>query len=376
MYKLLKSLPFIAALLFACPGQATILAQGSEDIEFTCFTVTGNCAASTDNRGFRSSFVREAYTVSGAGATNDPPTNRFATATFANTNNIWFHAQYCQQNGGPCNGNGATNATVSNSQMIRFMDNVGNPAIIIRGTGTAGQVKVSSRTAGGVFTDLVSTCSGVITSTVSAPAQVDVFVNLAVSGQVTVYASGVQVCNFTGDTTNGDGATGFTSVEMAVARNDSIQSAWSEVIVADVDTRSKAVLRLTPLANGNATQWTGTNICSTLWPVAGFNDSVYASSSTNNQLQQCTVFNTFPGGTWRVDAVVMSARALRGVTGPQHFQWLTRTGAADFTSSDVTLTAGFANYQNIQNLNPQTSAVWAVGDLTAAGFNLGLKSTP
>lgn len=370
MKKFLSAL--LGAALWLTPlltAQATILHAGTEDVEY--LSCTGSCTTETDNRTFRSSYSRVSYTV--AAAVADPPTNRFRTQVFAGQTSLWLHAQFCTGNGNDC---GTPQQSTADMQMLRFMDNLGNPTLIVRGTGVAGQLKVSSRTAAGVFTDLV-TCSGALSNTFNTPTQVDLFIDYGSAGTITLYSNTVQVCTFAGNNLNGDGATTLTQVEFSSSASGAgAVGHWTETIVSTTDTRSMAYLRATPINNGNAVQWTGTNICSSIWPTVTINDASFAQSATNNQLQQCTIFNTFPGGTWRVNAVVMSARAQRGVTGPQHVQWLTRTNSLDFTSSDETIGLAFLNYKNIQHTNPDTVLPWTVSDVTAVGFNLGLKSTP
>lgn len=366
-YTILATLLWLATTLL--PAQATILWAGSEDVEY--LGCVGVCTTETDTRTFRSTYSRTSLQVIGVVA--DPPTARIRTHEFTPTAAIWYHAQFCTGNGNDC---GSPQQSTSNMQMLRFINDAGNPTLIIRGTGVAGQVKVSSRTSGGAFTDLV-TCSGFIANTANVPTQLDVFIDYGVSGTITLYANAVQACTFSGNNTNGDGGTLLKQVEQASSASGAgAVGHWTEVIVSDTDTRSMAYLRATPNANGNAVQWSGTNICTAIWPAVAYNDANFAQSATNNQLQQCAIFNTFPGGTWRVNAVVMSARAQRGATGPQHIQWLTRTNSLDFTSSDETIDLAFANYKNIQHTNPDTTLSWTVSDVTDVGFNLGLKSTP
>ena len=357
-----------ALFLTVTPAPATILFAGGEDVDWTCVT---NCQASTNAGNYRSAYARLGYGV--AGNTADPIVGRLQSPTFTASSTIWFHAQFCHTGFGvTCN---ATNGTVSNSQMIRFMDTAGNPTLIIRGTGTARQVKVSSRTSAGVFTDLV-TCSNFFDNAVG---QIDVFINYGAAGTITLYSNSSQVCTFTGDNRNGDGATQINGVELGnpCGGCGNSVSMWSEVIVADSDTRAKALLRLTPNGAGNTVAWSGTNPCTAILNNASFNDASYAQSATNDQLLQCTVTNTFPAGTWRIDAVVMAARIMRGSTGPQNFAFSTRTGAADFASGDIAPTTSFSNIgNNIQATNPNTAAAWVQSDITAAGFNIGLKARP
>lgn len=359
-----------AMLALAVPASGTILFAGGEDIDFSC--VAGSCSVSTGGNPFRTAWARAAYAATGAAA--DPTTNRFSTSTWSGVASLWVHGQYCNNNGG-CGANGSTNATTSNSQMIRVFDDAGNPTLIVRGTGTAGQLKISSRTSGGVFTDLV-TCSSAFDNALS---QIDLFIDYGVAGTVTLYKNSSQTCTYTGDVTNGDGATTLTKVELSGTTTQS--GAWSEIIAATTSTTAKNLLTIKPNGNGNAVQWTGTNPCTAILNATTVNDASFVQSSTNDQLEQCTVnFGnnnaSLPAGTYRVDTFVMSARLLRGATGPQTFDFVTRTASTDYTSTDTALTTSFANYQYFQTTNPNTLAAWGPTDFSAAGFNIGLKSRP
>lgn len=349
------------ALLLAAPASATLLYAGTEDIDFSC---AGTCTVVTSGGGtnYRSDWVREALSLVGSAA--GPPTNAIGTPDFTASGTAWVHFQY--------NANGI--GTTSDGQLLRFIDSAGNAAIIIRGTGTDQQVKISSRTAGGAFTDLGTCTAGSLP--LGTLQQVDVKLTLAVAGEVTLYSGGTQFCTFSGDTTNGDGSTTIIRAEISHLANGAT-AYFSEVVVADADTRDKNYLAMYPTASGNQVQWTGANPCTTILNATAFADGTFVSSATNNQIEQCTVHNTIPTGAFNVDAVVMSARALRGTTGPQHFQFVTRTGGANYNSSDQAPTTSFGNFNNyLQATNPGTSNPWTISDITAAGFNIGLESTP
>ena len=307
------------------------------------------------------------------GSTADPATNRFATPTFLPSSTIWVHAQFCTtqtiSTGYGCGTLGTV--TANNGQMLRIMDSSGNPTLIVRGTGTSQQVKISSRTAAGVFTDLV-TCSLAFNLALT---QLDLFVNYGSSGEVTLYSNSVQVCDYTGNVTNGDGATTLNQVEFASPMG--AYGAWSEVIVAGSDTRAMARFTANTVANGNTTGFSGTNVCSAIWNPISFNDANYGFSGSTNVTHECTINTAFPPGNYNVLGLVMSARVLVGSSGPLHFDFVTRTGGTDYTSSDFAPTATFSNIGNyIQTTNPATSSAWGVSDFTAAGFNVGEKTKP
>src|SRR5579862_4869609 len=254
---------------------------------------------------------------------------------------------------------------------LQVVHNLGNPTLIVRGTGTAGTVKISSRTSAGVFTDLV-TCSATMPDTNLD--QLDLYVNYSTTGEVTLYKNSVSICDYTGNVTNGDGATTITRAQFGGATSN---GDWSEVIVATADTRAMARYTASTAGNGNTTGFSGTNICSAIWNVTSFNDSNFGYSGSNSVLQECTVNSSIPPGVYSVVGLVMSARVLVGSTGPQHFDFLTRTANTDYPSSDFAPTNSFSNFTNyIQNVNPATSNPWAVSDFQATGFNVGEETKP
>lgn len=355
----------ILTLAVGSKAQAQLLFAGGEDIDFLCNS-SSSCSVTTSGAPYyRTNWAREGYFVNGD--TNDPPTNRFATPTFTANSTVWVHAQYCTAYYGSC-----ITATSDNSQMLRVLDSSGNPTLVVRGTGTAQQLKISSRTSAGVLSDLV-TCSSALNASLT---QLDLYINYGTSGEVALYNNGVKVCDFTGNVTNGDGATTLNQAEFSSPSSGN-SSVWSEVIIATTDTRAMARFTANTVNNGNTTGFSETNICSTIWNAATFNDTNYGYSGTNNVLHECTINNAIPAGSYNVVGLVMSARALVGSSGPLHFDFLTRTNSADYASSDFAPMTSFSNITNyIQTVNPATSNPWAVSDFQAAGFNVGEETKP
>lgn len=229
-----------------------------------------------------------------------------------------------------------------------------------------------------VKTNAAGTTTVLVTSTFTVPAAVlarlDVYANYAVAGRVQLYVGGTLAIDYSGDVTTDSATTldgvGFGSMNTNTGVAGS--TSWSEIIVADSDTRGMALASLTPLATGNTALWTGavTDINeSTL------SDTTTASTATAGQLEEFTVTPASAiGTTTGVLAVVVSARAAKGSTGPQNLQAAVRTGATDYVSANLPVTTILGTVQNVWATNPNTSATWAGSDLTAAGFNIGLKS--
>ncbi|RWA64663.1 hypothetical protein [Mesorhizobium sp.] len=360
----------LATLVSATGASATLLYSGGEDVDFIC-NGGGSCTVSTTTYTFRPAWARSAYEV--YGSISDPAANRFATSPFSANPTSWVHAQYCNVYSSMCN-----TTTAANAQMLRVMDSNGNPTLIVRGTGTAGQVKVSSRTSSGTFTDLV-TCSSAVNTALT---QIDLYVNYGTSGEIRLYNNSQQVCSYTGDVTNGDGATTLNQIEFSSVSNvqggtSNGRGEWSEVIVATTDTRAMSRFTANTLANGNTVGFSGTNVCSAIWNAIANNDANYGYSGTANTTHECTIKSTIPAGSYNVLALVMSARALVGTSGPQHFDFVTRTGGTDYTSADFAALPSFSNISNyIQTVNPATSAPWTVSDFSAVGFNVGEETKP
>lgn len=353
--------------LFGTGASATLLFAGGEDTDFTC-NDGGTCSVDTAGGHFRAGWAREAYRV--MGVVGNPPDNRFSTPIFTPSNSLWVHAQYCNDS---CGGL----FTVANSQMLRLIDDAGRPSIIVYGTGTLGQLKISSMTSSGAIRDLV-TCSSALSLGLS---QFDMFVNYNTTGEIGLYKNGTKVCEFSGDTTNGDGATTVNQIEFASASayygGGGHYSSWSEVIVATTDTRSMSRFSALTVANGNTVDFLGTNICSSIWRATAFNDANYGYTDNANATHECTINAAIPPGAYSVIGLVMSTRALVGTSGPQHFDFVTRIGGSDYTSPDFAPTTGFTNLGNyIQSTNPATGSPWSVTDFTTAGFNVGEMTKP
>jgi hypothetical protein len=184
---------------------------------------------------------------------------------------------------------------------------------------------------------------------------------------------GVQAINFSGDPRT-DAATQLNQVELAGVSNtaNATASCWSEVIIADEDTRGMSLWSLPPAAAGNTQGWTPNTLANI--NKTTINDATVISTSSNNTLSEWTTATSAPSGAWAVKAIVQEARVSVGGTGPQHFDWVVRTAGTDFTAGASVAPSGtLSNFSNMWATNPNTSSAWAISDI-ATGFNLGIKS--
>jgi hypothetical protein len=358
---MLKRLALAALLLLglflpAPKADATILFAGGEDVDFQ---LIGTVTTSTSATFYRSGYGRLALGIT-ANTVTDPPSNRIMSPVFANQQIIWIHAETYQA---------STASTSLNFNPLSVYGSDGNPHLMIRGTATTGQVKIAKETTAGVYTDLV-TCTSGIWPAISLH-KLDLFVNYAVSGEVTLYIDGASACDFVGDVTS-NGITAVNQVSFAGTNINTSTDYWSEIIGSTSDTRAMSLCTLAPSTNGTTMAWSGT--------VANVNGTNYNDTNpiTTGSSAQIAEFNTgtCPAGSFTVPAVIQSARVEVGTSGPQHFSYTIRpgSGSTDYQSANANPTTAFANYQNIWATNPATSAGWTNGDIV--GIQYGIESQP
>ena len=352
-----KHLIALGLLLLSClPAHAAILWAGGEDVDGQ---LVGTISTSTSSTFYRSGYARLALGMT-FGTVTDPPANRFMVPVFANQTTIWIHAETYQA---------SIASTSLNMNALSIYGSDGVPRLMIRGTATTGQVKLAKEDTAGTYTDL-ATCTSGIWPAVSLH-KLDLFVNYAVSGQITLYIDGAQACDFVGDVTT-NGITSVNQVSFAGTNINSATDYWSELIVSTTDTRNMNLVTLSPAANGNTMAWSGTvsNVNGT-----NYNDTAALTTGTNSLIAEFTT-GTLPAGSFTIPAVVQSARVEIGTSGPQHFSYTIRpgNGSTDYQSSNVTPTTAFANYQNIWATNPATSAGWTNDAIS--GIQYGIESQP
>jgi hypothetical protein len=337
---------------------------GCEDIDFA---LGGNGVGNNITTTFDTAWSR-ANISTNAGSTTWPLTNYASNpASFGNISSFWVHDEMYF----------TANTTSLGGILFALADSGGVARILIRGTGTAGQLKISSRNAAGTIADFAgaSTASAAFASTTLT--KVDLFVNYAVSGQVQLYINGVVAADTgAGVNVTTDSATSLSFLYISSALTSSAAVYSSQVIVADSDTRACGLWTMNSTTAGNAQTWSGTasNVNKAIISDTTFISA--ANASLINEYRSGGI--ALPAGTYTVAAVKMSLRAQGGSTGgPTRVEYVTRVGSTDYVGGVWTpLTGSFSNdTQNyLQAINPGTSAAWTTADLTAATFNYGVES--
>lgn len=331
---------------------------GAEDLDFTW--VGQSIAIDTSASHFRAGYARYGLSIPPGSSYVITPTAWFASGSFWTTARLWNSVAFYQFPNG--------------NVLFRAHDAAGVLRLqIIGASGVWSVQKVNSvGTATPLFTFAYPFLNGP-----TFPDKLDIFINYAVSGTVTVYntqaGTTTQLGTFSGDVTT-DGVTSLGSVGFGHSIDgqfsDHGTTSWSEVIVSTQDTRLSSLITFAPVANGVNSNWTGVvgNVNPNL-----YNDAVINTVAAANLVQEYTI-GSFPAGTFYIATVVPTARVARGATGPQNLQMVTRTAAADFVSATQALALAPGRVSVPFDLNPNTGVAWTEADLAAAGFNFGLKS--
>ena len=200
----------------------------------------------------------------------------------------------------------------------------------------------------------------------SDPYTIDMnLVDYGAAATVTVYVDGVQALTFTGDVR----IASLTSVDTVALFGDSGSSkvVFSELIVADDDTRDMRLATLVPASTGDTT-FTGNH--TTIDDSAlNLEDSAFANV---NDAAMLVGLGSLPAGSLSVKALHIVARAAKssGST-PTKLALGVKSGTVD-DGTGQTLLAAHKTYTRLMNVNPVTSAAWTRAQVNA--MNVQLKA--
>lgn len=188
------------------------------------------------------------------------------------------------------------------------------------------------------------------------------------SGNLSLYVAGTERINASVD------LSGITSIRKFRALGDTaggfnFDLRLSQVIIADEPTIGWRLATLYPSGTGADTAWTGayTSIDETVYSDADFINSGSAA-------QVSTFALTGPAMTgYSVRAVVVTARARRGASGPQNIRMALRSSGTTYPSgSDIALGLGYAPVQAVWETDPATSSAWV--NTAISTLQAGVKS--
>lgn len=374
MRKTALSLAFLALAFLAQPAKAAVLWYGGED---TSIVAIGTVTAVT-SAGYDATYSRASVALQNSSSTADPPANRFtpSPATVSNQTTLWVHAVFDST---------SVNTTTNNEQavIIRSPDGVGR--VYLRQNGTAGTLKLSIANAARSFTDLAT-----LSQTFATGALVSLDMQIPYTcggGDVTnIYLNAVLAATYTGSLCT-DAAASLNAVEFAAVSSGSAgncvggagSTCWSQIIIANEDTRAMKLATCALQAAGNTQLFTPSTLANV--NKGAISDGTFVSTATGNQLSQWTCPTSAPAGLWGVKSVSIEARMQASSTGPQNMDWSTRIGGADFLAGTTTPVnvGGFTNLRHQYDTSPATSTTWGITEVyntSTNQFNIGVKSLP
>jgi len=196
-------------------------------------------------------------------------------------------------------------------------------------------------------------------------------VSYGASATVTVYLDGASIISFSGDVT----VSGVTNVDSIFMGGSNVNVAsdpqFSEIVVADEDTRSfPGLVTMAPNGAGTTTNWTNnafTNLNGTT-----ISDAQPVSSNTNAQLQEYNLID-LPTGTFVIKAVMIVARMAKsqapGVTQVE-LGYNSGGSVAYGTGATKALTTGYTSYDQLDSINPVTGVAWVQADMNGLQIDM------
>lgn len=143
------------------------------------------------------------------------------------------------------------------------------------------------------------------------------------------------------------------------------EAIFSEIIIADDDTRNARLDLIRPQAAGTYTDWGG------LLASLSDDDPTTGMTSLTANDEQTTQLEAYTGAD-NISNIVQVTTSVRGINSPTQLQHMIRKSATDYVSSNFSLPYEEAYQITDWTENPATSLPWVASDLT--GMEFGFKS--
>ena len=324
----------------------TVLFAGGEQDAFQWpSTQPASSNWSTSSSLFDSNYCSGAMTLSG--------TNMNAQANLAATGQaeIWVHMQEYF-------------TTTNSGSSIAFItiENISGTGVLRLYQSSSTQRKLQYWS-GSAWTDIGSA----FTMTTGSLVNIDIHCKIdATAGLFELYVNSTLIASISGNTSFFSGTEASSVIVGPTHSTNSNNEGWSQLLVADVDTRSMKVATIRPNGAGTTQQWAGSY--TDIDDVGYYNDSDYITSGTAAQISTFTLTDlSTTAQALDPIAVVVTGRARKGTTGPQNLQLGLYTGGADYwAANEPSLGTTFGNLTpRVWDQNPNTSAAWTVSDIQA-----------
>lgn len=345
-YQIFKKWLSVILIASSVPAHSAVIWVGGEDLDFS-----GTLCTTTASWCYRSGYARQALKAcnSWTGITS---------STFPAQTSAWFSVRV--RNPSCAAGNlhfGMIKAGTNNGLWVGT-DSTSNWRVALYTYDGTTQVKLASEAGTTLIGDNLHKIDVQVTN-----------YNGGASGNAKVYIDGgtTPVINYTGNLAVG----GNTSLNAINLSNNNCEWWWSEVLVADSDTRSYSVVTHVPNAAGTTNTWTSAAF-GNINPVT-INDAVFAYDSVAGDVFQYKM-SALPSTNTGVAAVKVSLRGVNTSTGPQAISIGVNHGGTAFYPAAQTMNTGWSLYEQIFQTNPVTSAAWTPSDVN--NLQMSLKSAP
>lgn len=151
--------------------------------------------------------------------------------------------------------------------------------------------------------------------------------------------------------------------------NEVMDTFFSEIIVADGDTRNARLDLLRPIATGVYGNWIG--------PVSTLadDDPTTGMTTTLPDQKQSTILSPY-GGALNISNIVQVTTSVRGINSPDEMDHFIRLSGVDYAFPDRYTIPFEKDYQvSDWRLNPATSQPWEGGDLATIEFGFESKQS-
>lgn len=321
---------------------------GGEDIDFV---FDGTCGVSTNASYFRAGYARCAISVGISYALNAGAKAPFA----APSGDFWIRAN-CAVSGG----SGAFNDP-GYLPFVYLFDGT-TPLFVVRrhySNGTLQLAKATTPTGG-------ETVLATGEMSTNALRRFDVRVKLGPAGEFAVYQDQNLAVAYSGDMTGQGGRTTADHLRLRNSGNNNGNAVyhWSEVVVAERDTRTLSLRTLAPesaVANGWASGAVGDVNETTA------NDATALHSDAAGQEARFAL-PALPSDFLNpaVRAVMVSARASASAGGPQSLRLGTKTSAGTGLAAATPLTTGWERHTALFETDPADASPWTPARVDAA----------
>ena len=200
-----------------------------------------------------------------------------------------------------------------------------------------------------------------VLSTTSGLLKIDLQVTYSNPGRIRLFVNGVPALDYTGNTLVG-GSTTLNKFNLyAVNERGGLGTNYSEVMIADRDTRTLSLKTHTPVATAPGHNWIGS--VSDVSEVT-LDESTMLTTDALDATAKFTI-DSLPTGNFAVRGVKVSTWAARGGTGPANIAVGVNVGGTDNYGPDRPLDTGYGPINRIMDQNPVANRGWSPQDIAS-----------